>query len=223
MRLLIVEDSDILRNNLARGLGRAGHVVDTSADGLDGKWRAETGHYDVIILDLNLPGLDGMDLLTEMRETGGKVPVLILTARDALDQRVTGLRGGADDYLVKPFDFEELLARVEVLARRTGGAAENVLTFGALKIDLAARTAAIGEKPVPLARREFALLEVLALNPDRIVSRSEIEARIYDDYVEPLSNVLDSAVSILRRAIDTPGEPSRIQTRRGQGYRLVVR
>lgn len=222
MRILIIEDSDILRENIAMGLRKSGHVVDEACDGEDGLWRAEGDAHDVLVLDLGLPKMDGMTLLESLRKTGNTAPVLILTARDAVDDRIAGLRAGADDYLVKPFAFDELVARIDALARRSHGAASNILRVDGLELDLAARTVDLNGTALTLARREYALLEILARNAGGVVTRTQIEARIYEDHIEPMSNVVDAAVSILRKAVDTPGAPSRIETRRGQGYRLRV-
>lgn len=222
MRILIIEDSDILRTNIAIGLRKQGYVVDESADGEDGLWQAEAGGHDMVVLDLGLPKIDGMLVLDRLRQNGCTVPVLILTARDSIDARVAGLGAGADDYLVKPFAFEELVARIEALLRRSHGAATNILSVDTLLLDTAARKVTLDGAPVRLARREYALLEILMRNAGAVVSRTDIESRIYDDYVEPNSNVVDAAISILRKAIDKSGAPSRIETRRGEGYRLRV-
>lgn len=222
MRILIIEDSDILRTNITIGLRKQGYVVDESADGEDGLWQAETGGHDMVVLDLGLPKIDGMLVLDKLRQNGCTVPVLILTARDSIDARVAGLGAGADDYLVKPFAFEELVARTEALLRRSHGAATNILSVDTLLLDTAARKVTLDGAPVGLARREYALLEILMRNAGAVVSRTDIESRIYDDYVEPNSNVVDAAISILRKAIDKSGAPSRIETRRGEGYRLRV-
>ena len=210
-----------MRETLALGLRDVGYVVDVSADGEEGLWRADAAIYDVVILDLGLPKLDGMSVLAQLRQAGNVTPVLVLSARDALDDRVNGLRAGADDYITKPFAFEELEARLEALTRRAHGAGGNILRVGEMMINLAEKSVKIDGTPVILNRREYALLELLTLNVGTVVSRSEIEAKIYDDYVEPSSNVVDAAMSILRKAIDRPGCASRIETRRGHGYRLL--
>lgn len=220
MKVLVIEDSDILRNSIALGLREAGYLVDTSPDGEDGLWRAGEDAHDAIVLDLGLPKLDGMQVLERMRAAGNQTPVLVLTARDTIDNRVTGLRAGADDYLVKPFAFDELQARLESLTRRSNGVASNSLNIDGLTINLAARTVHIADRAITLSRREYALLELLALKAGHVVTRSNIEAKIYDEHVEPNSNVVDAAISILRKAIDAPGNTSRIATVRGQGYRL---
>jgi DNA-binding response OmpR family regulator len=218
MRVLLIEDSARLRTYLARGLQRAGFAVDTAADGEEGLYYAESGDHDAIILDLMLPKLDGLSLLERLRGHGMKTHVLILTAKDTVEDRVKGLDTGADDYLVKPFALEELLARVQALVRRSYGVKTPKLSFGELEIDMARRVASRSGKELHLKPREYSLLEYLALRAGELVTRTEIERHIYDERVEPMSNVVDSAVCSLRKAIDVPGEASMIQTRRGMGY-----
>lgn len=220
MRLLIVEDSDLLRQNLSEGLAHEGYLVDSAADGELGLYMAQEHDYSVIILDLMLPKRDGWSLLRALRASGRRTPVLCLTALDQVDERIRGLREGADDYLCKPFDFDELLARIEALARRAHGHAHNRLQLGDLVLDLGARVLSRGGQRLALARREFALLELLMLRRGSVVSRAEIEAQIYDEQVAPMSNVVEAAVSTLRRLIDQPGQPSLITTRRGHGYTI---
>jgi DNA-binding response OmpR family regulator len=218
MRLLVVEDSEILRDNLLHGLRRCGHTVDATGDGREGLWYAEQHDYDAIVLDIMLPGLDGRSVLARLRGGGKATPVLFLTARDAIGDRVQGLRAGADDYLVKPFAFDELLARLEALTRRRYAVATRELRFGALEIDLSARCVRRGGAPLALPPREYALLEYLALRAGELVTRAEIEQHLYDAAAEPSSNVVDAAIYALRRLIDPRGGPSYIETRRGQGY-----
>jgi DNA-binding response OmpR family regulator len=222
MRLLLVEDSDRLRESVGTGLRRAGYAVDTAADGADGLWRATSTDYDVIVLDIMLPNMDGLTVLKQLRAKGKDTHVLLLTARDSVPDRVTGLRAGADDYLVKPFAFDELLARIEALGRRQTGKKDPVIRFGDLEVDTAARAVRRGGQPISLLPREYALLEFLAGRAGTVVSRTEIEAHIYDDRVEPMSNVVDSAVCALRRKIDPPDKPSLIVTRRRVGYILEM-
>lgn len=224
MRLLLVEDSRILRESICEGLRRLGFAVDTSADGEEGLWLAESNSYDVIILDLLLPKLDGLSLLRRLRQQGRKEHVLILTAKDAVPDRIAGLDAGADDYLPKPFEFDELVARIRALMRRSHDSKSPVLEVGhGLSIDTVARVAHHGGQPlaVPLTAREYALLELLALNAGKIISRTEIEQKIYDERAEPMSNVVDVAICTLRRKIDVNGQPSLIVTRRGMGYMLM--
>jgi DNA-binding response OmpR family regulator len=168
-----------------------------------------------------LPGYDGLELLRRLRAANKDTHVLLLTAKDTVADRVTGLRAGADDYLVKPFAFDELLARIEALVRRRHGAKNPVIRVGELSIDTAARSVSRSGAPVELFPREYALLEYLATRAGQVVSRTDIEAHIYDDRVEPLSNVVDSAICALRRKIDPPGKPSLIVTRRRMGYVLL--
>ena len=220
MRVLLVEDSRRLQTAIATGLRRLAYAVDIAGDGEEGLWFAESNDYDVIVLDLMLPKMDGLTVLRRLREAGSKVHVLILTARDAVPDRVAGLRAGADDYLPKPFAFDELLARIEALARRHYGEKSPQIAVGDLVIHTASRSVTRDGVPMSLTSREYALLEFLALRRDQVVSRTEIESRIYDDRAEPMSNVVDAAVCILRKKIDTPGQPSLIQTRRGMGYCL---
>jgi DNA-binding response OmpR family regulator len=220
MRILLIEDSQRLRRSVGSGLRKAGYAVDEAADGEEGLWAAQANAYDVIVLDLMLPKLDGLALLRRLRESGNNAHVLILTARDAVEDRVQGLRSGSDDYLVKPFAFDELLARIEALVRRAHGAKQPVLNVGGIEIDMARRVARRGERALDLPPREFALLEFLALRQGQLVTRTQIESHIYDDQTEVMSNVVDAAIYSLRKKIDTPGAPSLIQTRRGMGYIL---
>lgn len=221
MHLLVIEDSERLRRSLAAGLRRAGYAVDFAEDGEDGLWKAQEREYDAIVLDLMLPKLDGLAVLRRLRAGRSQVHVLILTARDAVDDRVRGLRAGADDYLPKPFVFTELLARVEALCRRAYGRKGASLTVGDLVLDRAARSVARAGATVALTPREFALLEFLALRADEVVSRTEIEAHLYDENADLMSNTVDSAVCSLRRKIQPPGSAPLLHTRRGQGYVLA--
>ena len=220
MRILLIEDSERLRRSVASGLRKAGYAVDLAADGEEGLWAAQTHVYDAIVLDLMLPKLDGLGVLRRLREASNNTHVLILTARDTVEDRVLGLRSGSDDYLVKPFAFDELLARIEALVRRSHGAKQPVLSVGGLEIDMARRTVRRGETTLDLPPREFALLQFLALRHGELVTRTQIESHIYDQQTEVMSNVVDSAIYSLRKKIDKPGEPSLIQTRRGMGYIL---
>ncbi|HEX4123995.1 MAG TPA: response regulator transcription factor [Tepidisphaeraceae bacterium] len=220
MRILLVEDSERLQRSIATGLRRAGYAVDTAGDGLQG-WRCARGNaYDAIVLDLMLPGLDGLTLLQRLRDASDQTHVLILTAKDTLDDRVRGLQIGADDYLTKPFAFEELLARIQALVRRAYGVKNPAIVIGDLSIDTVKRLVSRAGCAIDLTPRDYALLEYLALRHGQLVSRSEIEAHIYDEQVEPFSNVVDAAVYALRKKIDVPGQPSLIRTRRGMGYVL---
>jgi len=201
-------------------LKRSGYAVDVSEDGEDGLWRAESNDYDVIVLDIMLPKLDGLALLQKLRKAGKATHVLLLTARDTVEDRVRGLRAGADDYLVKPFALEELLARVETLCRRAYGAKQNRVALADLEIDTAAKRVWRAGCPVRLKPREYQLLEYLARRPGEVVSQSEIEAHLYDENAEPMSNVVESILSSLRRKLGKENPAPLIHTRRGQGYIL---
>jgi DNA-binding response OmpR family regulator len=222
MRILVIEDSERLRRSLAIGLRKSGYAVDLAADGAQGLWSAQSNAYDVIILDLMLPEVDGLTILQTLRRKEIDSQVLILTAKDSVEDRVRGLRLGADDYLVKPFAFDELLARIEVLTRRRHGIKSPQIVIGDLELDTAARTVRRGTEVIELPPREYALLEYLALRKGQVVSRTEIEQHIYDEHVEPASNVIDAAVYALRRKIDPADGPSVICTRRGMGYTLLA-
>jgi DNA-binding response OmpR family regulator len=199
MRLLVVEDSNRLRESIVLALRRSGYAVDATGDGREGLEMAEDHPYDAAILDVMLPSLDGFTILKTLRASGNRTPVMFLTARDAVADRVAGLRGGADDYLVKPFALEELLARVEALCRRGYQNAASEITLADLTLDSAARKAMRCGVTLDLTAREFALLEYLMLRAGQIVTRTQIEEHIYDDLVSPMSNVVDSAVCALRK------------------------
>lgn len=220
MRLLLVEDSPRLQQSLGGGLRHAGYAVDISGDGQEGLWYAESNDYDVVILDWMLPTLDGVSILKRLREKGRSVPVLMLTAKDTVADRVEGLQSGADDYLVKPFAFDELLARVQSLTRRGYGARSSKLTVEDLVIDMASKSAARKGRRIDLSPREYRLLEYLACRVGEVVSRAEIEEHMYDERAEPMSNVVDSTVCSLRKKIDRAGRVTLIHTRRGMGYVL---
>ena len=220
MRLLLVEDSPRLQRSLVTALKRVGYVVDVTGDGEEGLWLARSNEYDAIILDIMLPSLDGLTLLERLRAEGKQTHVLLLTAKDTLEDRVRGLRKGADDYLMKPFALEELLARVEALCRRSYGMKQTRIALGEVLIDMSAKSVTRGGIPLELTPREYALLEYLALRQGEVVSRSEIEQHIYAEGVDPFSNVVDSAVCMLRKKMTPPGVKPLIHTRRGHGYVL---
>ncbi|MES2465963.1 MAG: response regulator transcription factor [Verrucomicrobiota bacterium] len=220
MRLLIVEDAPRLRGTLGTSLTHLGHAVDLAADGPAGDLLLTENTYDAVVLDIMLPGIDGLTLLSRMRLRGDSTPVLLLTARDAIEDRVRGLGSGADDYLVKPFALAELVARLEVLHRRRHGLSHALLKVGPLEIDTTAKTVSCHGAPVTLTSREYALLEMLALRPRQILTREQIENHLYADGSSPVSNAVDSAVCQLRRKLTPPGTRNLIQTRRGLGYTL---
>lgn len=225
MRILIVEDSTILRESLAKGLREVGHAVDTAECGDNGIRRAMESEYDAVVLDWMLPGQDGLAVLAALGQRSHRPGVVMLTARDAVADRVRGLDAGADDYLVKPFAFEELLARVHAVARRAHGTASSVLRVGSLEIDLVARVASaiVGEAKVDLGltAREFAVLETLALRKGRLVSRVQLEDHVYDGRSRVFSNAIDSAISSIRAKMQAAHLPGLIETRRGLGYVLT--
>jgi two-component system OmpR family response regulator len=221
MRLLVIEDDDRLGGYLAKGLKEAGHVVDLATDGKAGLAMAETADYDVAIVDRMLPSLDGLSVIRTLRAAGRNTPVLILSALAQVDDKVTGLRAGGDDYLAKPFAFAELLARIEALARRPAGdSPSSRLRVGDLELDLLARSAARAGRPVDLQPREFRLLEVLMRNAGRVVTRTMLLEQVWDYHFDPQTNVIDVHVSRLRRKIDKDFDRPLLHTVRGAGYML---
>ncbi len=218
MRLLVVEDYAPLASSLARGLREQDYAVDLTGDGDEGLSYAQRNRYDVIILDLMLPGLDGREILTRLRTAGDTTHVLILTARDTVADRIAGLDLGADDYLVKPFAFSELTARLRALIRRQYQVASPVLEVADLVVDTRRRQVTRGGRTIALSAREYALLEYLVHRRGEVVTRTEIWEHVYDFAVEPASNVLDVHVGYLRRKIDDGQRIKLIHTRRGIGY-----
>jgi len=219
MRVLLVEDSVPLRQPVTKALKASGFAVDATGDGAEGWQMAQDHDYDVIVLDIMLPGMDGREVLKRLRGSGKDTPVLFLTAKDAIEDRVAGLRLGADDYLVKSFAIEELIARVEALGRRKYAKRSPKLAVADLELDQSAKTVRRGGCDVDLAPQLFALLEYLLLRKGQVVSRTEIEEHIYDEQVSPMSNVVDTAVCALRRAIAVSDDSAPlIHTRRGMGY-----
>jgi DNA-binding response OmpR family regulator len=221
MRLLLLEDYLPLQRALTKGLREAGFAVDVTGDGEEGLWYATTNDYDVIILDLMLPKMDGLTILSRLRAEGRTTHVLILTAKDTVPDRVRGLDLGADDYLIKPFAFEELLARIRALARRAYTAKNPSLEVGDLRIETPAQRVWRGKEEVVLTPREYALLEYLAMRAGEVVSRSDIWDHLYEFNSEADSNVVDVYIGYLRKKLDRPGRPPLIQTLRGRGYMLV--
>lgn len=223
MKVLVVEDNEPLRKSISQRLRESGFAVDETGDGPEGLWLATENKYAVAILDLMLPGLDGIELLRKMRKQNEDTSVLIITARDQVGDRVAGLDAGADDYLVKPFALDELMARVRALTRRAHSVKNPVLRVGDLEIDTRRRSASRGGEPIDLTAREYALLELLALRAGEVVSRAEIWEQLYDFNQDPESNVVDVFVAYLRRKIEREGKPKLIHTRRGMGYILEER
>jgi two-component system copper resistance phosphate regulon response regulator CusR len=226
MRILVIEDTARVADYLKRGLGASGHVVDVASDGIDGRHLAIEGRYDLVLLDVTLPGLDGFAVLASIRETS-RVPVLMLTARDAVEDRVRGLRAGADDYLVKPFAFSELLARIEAIARRgtPSGTLEDSarLVLADLEVDLLGRRAVRGGTRLDLTAKEFLLLTVLLRRHGEVMSRTLLAEQVWDMHFDSNTNVVDVAIRRLRSKLDDPFERKLLHTVRGMGYVLEDR
>src|SRR5919199_4726947 len=221
MDVLVVEDDPRVARLVSRALTEAGHRVEVAVDGVEGLARAETGIFDVVVLDVMLPRLDGLDISRRLRKGQVRTPILMLTARDAVSDRVRGLDAGADDYLVKPFALEELLARVRALLRRArDGEEEGVLRFADLVLDPARYSVHRGGRPIELTRTEFALLELFLRNPRRVLTRSVIFDRVWGYDFGPASNSLEVYVGYLRRKTEALGEPRLLHTVRGVGYVL---
>ena len=221
MRVLIVEDEPRLAENIARSLREsAGYAVDVAADGQEGWFLAESNTYDVVLLDLMLPQMDGMQLLTRIRQAGQLTPVLVLTARDEKESVVALLNAGADDYLTKPFDLGELLARTKALIRRGKGQPSPVLAIGDLQLNTVNRTVQRSGRTIMLTAMEYRVLEYLAHRPGAVVSKTELLEHLYDYNWEKFSNVIEVYISGLRRKLDNGSDRQLIHTVRGQGYIL---
>ena len=218
MKVLVVEDSERLSRSLKVGLSKAGFTVDAAQDGRDGLDMAETYDYDAIVLDMMLPGMPGLDILSRLRQGGSNAHVLILSARDRVEDRIAGLDAGADDYLIKPFSFDELCARLQALVRRNYGAKNPVLTVGPLEIDTANRLVTRRGSAIHLTPSEYALLEYLAYHAGRVVTQAQLAERLYRSDADVSSNVIEVIVSGLRKKIHADGELPIIKTRRGFGY-----
>jgi two-component system, OmpR family, response regulator len=224
MKLLLIEDDKEAAKYLIKGLREQSHVVDHAASGKDGLFMATTETYDAMIIDRMVPEVDGVTILQTIRASGNQTPVLILTALDKVEERVKGLKAGADDYLVKPYSFTELMARLETITRRksTGPAVATKLTCGDLEIDLLGRRVTRGGKEIDLQAREFALLEYLMRNCGTVVTRTMLLENVWDYNFDPQTNVIDVHISRLRQKIDKGFDKSMIQTLRGAGYKLVA-
>jgi DNA-binding response OmpR family regulator len=220
MRLLLIEDSARLRATLAKGLSRAGYAIDVAGDGREGLWLAMENDYDVIVLDLMLPEIDGLTVLRTLRERGKAAHVLILSAKDLVENRVQGLSLGADDYLVKPFSFDELCARLQALVRRSYQAKNPRICVGALEINTAARSVAYSGREVKLTAREYSVLEILVLRAGEVVSRQTLWEHLYSFDSDAASNVVDVMVYSLRKKLDPRNPQGIIKTRRGEGYAI---
>jgi two-component system response regulator PhoP len=222
MRVLIVEDEVALRDSLKSKLVEAGFTVDLAADGEEGLFAALEFPLDVAIVDLGLPKVSGLEVIRRVREQRKSFPILILTARDRWQDKVEGLQAGADDYVAKPFHFEEVLARVQALLRRSGGWASPELACGAVSLDTRAQTVKVNDAPVELTTFEYRILEHLMLRAGEVISKTELTERLYDEESERDSNVIEVLVGRLRRKLDPQDSVKPIETLRGRGYRFAL-
>ncbi|MGA7982486.1 MAG: response regulator transcription factor [Chromatiaceae bacterium] len=222
MRILIVEDEQKLRGQLAKHLQRLSFETQESGEGDEALYLATDYPFDAMILDLGLPGLSGIEVIKRLRKQGSRLPILVLTARGRWQEKVEGLEAGADDYLTKPFEIEELVARLRALLRRALGAQADVVRAGPLRLDLAARQVLVAERQIELTAYEYRLLEYLIMHRDRVVSKSELADSLYAHDDDRDSNVVEVLVGRLRRKLDPDGTLSPIETRRGQGYRFTL-
>ena len=218
MRILVVEDDSSLRASLVGALQDFGYVVDACHDGLEGLFYAQEYPIDLAIIDIGLPGISGIELVQKVREQRGKLPILMLTARSDWQDKVQALEAGADDYLTKPFQLEELLARVQALLRRAAGYASSEISLGPLVFNLSSQLVRRGNDVIELTALEYKLLEYFAMNPDRVLSKSQLSDHLYEEDADPDSNVIEVMVGRLRKKIDPGNDWQPIKTRRGQGY-----
>ena len=223
MRILVAEDDSRMADVIAKGLRENSYAVDIAHDGDAGLYQTSINDYDVIILDVLLPKRDGFEVCRELRARGNTTPILMLTARAAIDDRITGLDAGADDYLTKPFSFRELLARIHALLRRDAQLRPDVLEIGDLVLDSVSHRVARANREVQLTAKEYALLEYLARRAGQLVSRAEIAAHVWDDTFDPFSNTIEVYMNRLRKKIDGSHEVKLLHTRRGEGYTLEFR
>jgi two-component system copper resistance phosphate regulon response regulator CusR len=221
MRLLIVEDEQDAAIMLAKGLREASFAVDLAFDGSSALEKMHVNAYDAVILDLMLPGMSGLEVCREIRGAAIQVPILMLTAQDAIGQRIAGLDSGADDYLTKPFDLDELKARIRALLRRAPAVLKGELQIADLVIDTHTRTVKRADKALDLTSKEYALLEYLARREGAVVGRAEISEHVWDETYDPFSNLIEVYIQRLRRKVDVSGLPRLIHTRRGEGYQLI--
>ena len=222
MRLLLVEDDARIARFVAKGLREESYAVDVVANGNDAVYQTEINDYDVVILDVMIPGMDGFATCRAIRAKGKRTPILMLTARDGVEDRITGLDSGADDYLTKPFEFGELLARLRALLRRPKEVRSPKIAVGDLVLNTAAQTVKRGARTISLTTKEYALLEFLACNAGRVIGRAEIAEHVWDESFDPFSNLIEVYVNRLRRKIDEGAAKPMLQTRRGSGYLLCA-
>lgn len=220
MRLLVIEDDDRLRSMVEQRLRESGYAVDTASDGEEGLYMARGYPIDLAIIDLGLPRLSGLDVVRELRSEGSKLPILLLTARDQWQDKVSGLEAGADDYLTKPFHLPELLARIQALLRRSAGHASAEVKYGPLRIHLSRQEVSAENGTINLTSYEYKLLEYLVLHPGEVLSKQVLNEHLYDEDADPDSNVLEVLIGRLRKKIDPDGQWQPIETLRGRGYRL---
>jgi len=220
MRLLIVEDEQTLQQQLADVLREQDYVVDVASDGEEGLYFAQEYPIDLAIIDIGLPKLNGVELIKELRETGHKYPVLILTARSRWQEKVEGLEAGADDYLTKPFQTEELLARIKVLLRRSVGLADNSLVCGPVKIDTSSKQVFLNDEPLTITAYEYRLLSYLMMHTGKVLSKRELVDHIYEEDDDRDSNTIEVFIRRLRKKLDPDNELKPIETQRGRGYRF---
>ena len=223
MRLLVIEDEPPLRDQLQRELGRAGFAVDTAADGRRGLSLALSNPYDLAVIDLGLPELDGVELIRRVRRRNRDFPILVLTARSNWRDKVEGLEAGADDYLVKPFHMPELRARINALLRRSGGHADPIIRFGPVEIDTAARVVRLDSREIELTSYEYNTLEYMIHRPGQVISRSEFNEHLYQQDLDRDSNVIEVFIGRLRKKLDPRGTLKPIETLRGHGYRFALK
>ncbi len=222
MRLLIIEDDDTLRETLAKQLVAEGFAVEQAADGREGQYQALEYPVDLAIVDLGLPGVSGIEIIRAVRDAGKTYPILILTARDRWEDKVDGLGAGADDYVVKPFHFEEINARVSALLRRTGGWASSVLTAGPVSLDMSRQDLAVNGESVELTSFEYKIIEYLMVRAGEVISKTELTERLYDQDFERDSNVIEVFIGRLRKKLDPDNSLKPIETLRGRGYRFAL-
>jgi two-component system copper resistance phosphate regulon response regulator CusR len=222
VRILLVEDDARVAGFVAKGLREQSYAVDIARDGNDALYQAAINTYDLVILDVLLPVKDGHTVCRELRASGVLIPILMLTALGSIDDRVTGLDCGADDYLIKPFDFKELLARIRALLRRPTALRPRVIRIDDLALDTASHAATRCGKPISLTAKEYALLEFLALNQDQVVGREQIAEHVWDESFDPFSNIIDVYIKRLRAKLDSGFARRLIHTRRGEGYMLTA-
>jgi two-component system response regulator PhoP len=222
MRLLLVEDDQSLNRSLVAQLGEAGYKVDSALDGREGLYLAKEYAVDLAIVDLGLPGVSGLDLIRTLRTDGKEYPILVLTARDRWQDKVAALKLGADDYVVKPFHVEELLARVDALLRRAGGWAQSELVCGPITLDTRSQVVAVDGQPLELTTFEYRLLEYLMVHAGEVISKAQITEALYDQDFERDSNVIEVFIGRLRRKLDPEGKFQPIETLRGRGYRMAL-